>query len=303
MPNKSNKAKRLSIFRFCAPFASKILESEEHLYLCPICGKKFPEASADNGELTLEDIPPRSMGGTGLLLTCKTCNSQAGYKIDAYIKNHLDLYDFNQMIAGKDTVNDKQFSCNLLINDEDFPSCISQKSGIIEIQISGKANNPANVKNLKDYLKLGVANNILDGSEIKLTKTVKCNSRLRKVALLKSGFLLLTAMLGYTYAFDERLSIVREQISYPEKNLLGSIFWIEQIKNQPFPKRRIILVSTPLPLFLVTFDDNAVILPNLSSPTVLYEVLKTDWKEGVVNITGKVYEWPKKALMKLDVQQ
>jgi len=303
MPNKSNKAKRLSIFRFCAPLASKILEIEELLYVCPICGEKFPEASAENGQLTLEDIPPRSMGGTGLLLTCKTCNSRAGYKIDNYIKTHLDMQKFVQTILEKDTANDNQIFCNLLINDEDFPARVSQKSGNIEIQIIRKASNPNKVNKLKDYFEVGVVNNSLDGSEFKLTKTDKFDTRKWKLAFLKSGFLLLTAMLGYTYAFDKRLLIVREQISHPEKNLLGSLFWFKQNKKQPFPKRRIIMVSTPLPLFLVTFDENAVILPHLSSPVDLYAEMKTNWKEGVVNMKGKVYEWPQKPLMILDSQQ
>ncbi|HVN15379.1 MAG TPA: hypothetical protein VMT73_06530, partial [Anaerolineales bacterium] len=125
MPNKSNKAKRLAIFLVCAPFASKILGSKEQLYLCPICGKHYPKESAKNGELTLEDVPPQSMRGTGLLLTCKTCNSQAGYKIDAHIKNQLDLQNFYQIISGNNTTTGKQISSNLLINDESFPVRIS----------------------------------------------------------------------------------------------------------------------------------------------------------------------------------
>lgn len=298
----SNKTKRISIFRFCAPLASKILGHNEQLYSCPICGKEYPEESANNGELTLEDVPPRSMGGRGLLLTCKNCNSQAGHKIDFYFKNQQVLQGFAQTLTGNNAPGSEKTSGIILINDERFPVNIQQKDEYTEIKIIEKANNPSKVDKLKNYLVSLSTNNNWDGAEFKIDKTVKLDSRLLKIAYLKSGFLLVTAMLGYTYAFDKRLSIVREQISNPEKDLLGTSFWIVSSKDQPFPRRCMILISNPLPLFLITFDNSAVILPSLSSPTDLYEILKRESeKEQIVSFTGKRCEWPKKALMVLDI--
>ena len=302
MTNKSNRAKKLSIFRYCAPFSSKILGSNKLIYLCPICGQGFSEESVNNGELTLEDVPPRSMGGRGLLLTCQKCNSRAGHKIEFYIKNQRDLQGFSQTLTGDNPTDEEKISGNLLINDEKFSVNVQQKGERTEIEIIGKANNPVKVDNLKDYLVSGSINNSLDGIELKVEKSVKFDSRLLKIALLKSGFLLITAMLGYTYALDKRLTIVREQISNPEKNLLGSSFWIVPGKNQFFPNRCIISVSKPLPLFLVTYDDSAVILPSPSSPVNLYTIMREWEKEKIVTITGSVYEWPRKAIMILDNQ-
>lgn len=296
----SNKAKRIAIFRSCAPAASRLLESNDQcIYFCPICGRGFSEKSAISGELTLEDVPPRNMGGKGLLLTCEGCNSKAGHKIDYHIKSQLDLQNLAEILSGKE--GDGGISGNILINDEQFPITIQRKDAYTEFRIIKKANNPKKVDELREFMSSLSINGGWDGLEFKINKTVKVNYRLMKIAFLKSGFLLLTAMLGFKYSFDKRLSAVREQILCPEEDLLGNSFWIVPGKSQPFPKRRIILVSDPLPIFLVTYDNCAVILPTPSSPQNLYEIIRNEWdQEQSVNFTGKVYEWPEKAIMALD---
>ena len=57
----SNKSKRIAIFKKCSRPASMYSENCDQVYFCPICQKRFPESSAVNGELTLEDVPPKSM--------------------------------------------------------------------------------------------------------------------------------------------------------------------------------------------------------------------------------------------------
>lgn len=289
----------MAIFRSCAPAASKLLGSSEQLYLCPICGKGYPEESVVTGELTLEDVPPRNMGGRGLLLTCKKCNSKAGHKIDYHIKSQLDLQNLATTLIGQS--DGEETSGNIVINDERFSVTIQRKDECAEFKLIKEANDPKKVNKLKDFLAMLSAKGNSDDLKFNINKTVKLDYRLLKIAFLKSGFLLLTAMLGYRYAFDKRLSVVREQISNPTKDLLGTSFWIEPGNDQPYPKRRIILVSDPLPLFLVIYDKDAVILPNPTSPTDLYEIIRNKWeKEQHVNLTGEIYKWPDKALMVLD---
>lgn len=296
----SNKAQRIAIFNFCAPAASKLLGNcEQQIYLCPICGKGYPKESAVTGDLTLEDVPPRNMSGRGLLLTCKACNSEAGHKIDYNIKSQVDLQDLTEIVLGQS--NGKKSSGTILINDERFPVSVQRKDKCIEIRLIKKANDPSKVNNLRDFMTTLSDSVKGNGLEFKINKTLKLDYRLLKIAFLKSGFLLVTAWLGYRYAFDKRLLIVREQISNPEDDFLGTCFWIEPGKAQPFPKRHIISVSDPLPLFLVTYDNGAVILPNPHSPSELYTILREKWKkEEAINFTGKVYEWPQKARMALD---
>jgi len=294
----SNKSKRLTIFKNCAPIISGLLGCKEELYFCPICGNGYSEESALSGEqLTLEDVPPRNMGGSGLLLTCRDCNSAAGYKVDYHIKNHSELQNFCQIFTGQSNSHDT--SAYLEFNGESFPISIQKTDKATALRL--KANDPRKVDRLKHYLNELSATGSWDGKEFKVNKTIKLNHRLLKVALLRAGFLLITAMLGYRYAFDQRLSIVREQIRNPEDTSLDTCFWIEPDKNQPFPGRRIILASAPWPLFLVTYDTGAVILPSHSSPIELYDIMKRNREKATpINFTGTLYEWPKEAVMALD---
>jgi hypothetical protein len=65
------KERRLKIFRYGSAGIAKYTGGDSSLYYCPICGAGYPESSAITGiELTLEDVPPKSVGGKPILLTC-----------------------------------------------------------------------------------------------------------------------------------------------------------------------------------------------------------------------------------------
>jgi len=234
-----------------------------------------------------------------LLLTCETCNSNAGRKIDYQIKNQSDLIDFGKILTGH--VSESEPSGSLLINDERYPITVQRKDKSTEIKI--KAYDHEKINQLKDFMTGLSVNGNSHGFKFNITKTVKLDYRLLKIAFLKSGFLLITAWLGYRYAFDERLKIVREQISNPEDELLGTCFWIEPNKDTKFPLRSIISVSHPIPSFLVTYDYGAVILPNPYSPSDFYATIRKKWmRNQPVNLTGKIYDWPQKPILFLDTQ-
>lgn len=54
-------------------------------YVCPLCGVGYTELSLtlDPPLLSLEDVPPKAVGGRPLVLTCRECNSRAGHTVDA----------------------------------------------------------------------------------------------------------------------------------------------------------------------------------------------------------------------------
>ena len=50
---------------------------------CPICLTSFTrDAVAQGQNVTLEHAPPKTLGGSEMCLTCTTCNSSAGGKLD-----------------------------------------------------------------------------------------------------------------------------------------------------------------------------------------------------------------------------
>ncbi len=64
---------------------------DQPTYACPICLTPFTiEALADK-RLSAEHVPPKSVGGRELLLTCKVCNNSAGTKLHADAKTKEDV--------------------------------------------------------------------------------------------------------------------------------------------------------------------------------------------------------------------
>src|SRR4051794_20557943 len=86
-----------------------ILEAEEHTdlahaireqapdgaYPCPLCLRLYLPAAltGDPHLLTEEDVPPKSMGGKELLLTCIFCNGASGKIWDRHAINDRRAHD------------------------------------------------------------------------------------------------------------------------------------------------------------------------------------------------------------------
>ena len=63
-------------------------------YVCPTCLVAWPEAALQARVLTAEHVPPESIGGKVLVLTCARCNHQAGHEVDSHLRKEADLYEF-----------------------------------------------------------------------------------------------------------------------------------------------------------------------------------------------------------------
>ena len=61
-------------------------------FICPVCLNPFSVDDLDTtkeNHLTLEDVPPKSLGGKPTILTCKVCNNTAGQQIDVQLFNRM----------------------------------------------------------------------------------------------------------------------------------------------------------------------------------------------------------------------
>src|SRR5215468_4293204 len=91
---------RLTLFQRGASAAQRYTGSPE-LYLCPICATAFPQSAllTDDPELTREHVPPESVGGKVIALTCKCYNKTAGHSTDAAISGRAKLIRFVDVIT------------------------------------------------------------------------------------------------------------------------------------------------------------------------------------------------------------
>jgi transcription elongation factor Elf1 len=73
----------------------------DRTYICPICKDHFSVDALDQSianPLTLEDAPPKSLGGKANILTCKTCNNSCGQKIDYHLTERMRELDRSQFL-------------------------------------------------------------------------------------------------------------------------------------------------------------------------------------------------------------
>lgn len=233
----SNKDKRSRIIEVCSkaigkmPFQTK--DGKEFpvrgYYICPLCKKTFNlrELSNKNGEvLTLEDVPPKSLGGCPIIVTCKKCNSTCGHDIDNWLLNELELKygDKNQQSEKTDALlnsHGKKVHTKVRI-DKDKTICFDIKS---------KTNPP----NAVDEFVKSVEH---DGNNYNIQvqlhiKRKKRNVQAARIAVLKSAYLYAFRKLGYYYILNESLTPVREQILHPEKDILHNTFIIGDQDNMP----------------------------------------------------------------------
>jgi hypothetical protein len=97
-----------------------------------------------------------------------------------------------------------------------------------------------------------------------------------------------------------RLDIVRRQIQEPEKNILGTNFWLE---SASLPSNKIMVSKNPFPIILVSFQGFCVILPSLKFEGDTYSSLSNYWKkDDSINIEARILSsWPDQLQMHLDV--
>lgn len=290
----TNRDKRLKIFRQGAKAISRYCCGDDSVYFCPICGRGFLEEEIEStGQLSLEHVPPESVGGKKLLLTCKECNGNAGKTIDSAALKRKNFDNFHNLILeGEENGPIKGVFLEI-------PNCrvcteVSRSNGVTNFKLlGGRANTPEIVERFKQEFP--------EQGEFKLTKTFNYEDRFARISDLKSGFLLVTAWLGYRYAFDPKLEIVRQQIYKPEENVLSSQFWIET-DGREIPPQLIVEVKEPLPFLAVTFGRRVIILPDIDSPDSFYDELENKWKKkGRVTITGRKFSWPQQPYMHLDI--
>lgn len=159
-------------------------ELPDELYLCPISLNYFSEISLSNGNLTLEHVPPNSLGGKPLILTCKNVNNTDGASSD---KKMLNFFKTRLFINNKG-----KLPARLSSVDRDFQGITSEIS--IDTTGSPKIHFLTSAKNLKalEHKKLF---ELWDGTQFKFS--IQLRKQVEKRTLLKCAYLMAFSKIGY----------------------------------------------------------------------------------------------------------
>jgi hypothetical protein len=197
----------------------KIDLAYENTFICPICLDQFNEAALDiNKEnfLTLEDAPPKSLGGKANTLTCKSCNNRFGHEIDFHLVerlNEIDVHSFQPRSGSKASFVHNGVKVQGIVQVDD--------NGNITVTHLEKTNNP---KHLDEYVK-GTGKG--DTTTIKFPLS-RVDFKKFEVALLKTAYILAFTHYGYPLILSNAFDIVREQLANPDKEIYPTGFWTRQ---------------------------------------------------------------------------
>ncbi len=178
------------------------------VYKCPICVIDFPREAVATGVLTAEDVPPRSVGGRKLLLTCEGCNGGAGREFDAHLAKRDAI---ESVMAGHDvTVKDVR----AIIDGVAVNGSVGSRDGQRQFKIQHDRNPPGTSDTIRPSLGSGAV------IELKFEPYEELGAI---NSLLRAGYLALVARVGYVIVADPAMEIVQRQIrDYQRGHILVS---------------------------------------------------------------------------------
>jgi hypothetical protein len=286
-----SKQKKLALFKL---FSQNLEWVKEHPsisfkpdfskgYICPLCFEVFYEKDLDTGvanPLTFEDIPPASLGGKPMALTCRQCNSTSGHKLDAHLLNNLLETDAQLFLPNSKS----KASFSLRGNKVNGAFQVDDK-GTVRLDLMSQRSDPKQANEFMtglfppktSYSPLFHPDKLFDeyrSPTFNIQFKISSDERRAEIALLRIAYLIAYATLGNGFLINGGLYKVREQILHPDKDVLPKAFWIKYDFEKEQEGINIIALPKELHCFLVIFSLTtksrsrrfAVALPGPSSP-------------------------------------
>ena len=197
----------------------------ETTYICPVCIRHFSKNDLDQSAgnpLTLEDAPPKSLGGKANILTCRECNNGAGQQIDFHLTERMNELDQHQFVPGV------EFHPEFDHNGTTVQGTVKvSKEGVVDARHSIKKNNPIK---LNEYIATTGKDDIIN---IKYRDSKVDIFRLQ-LALLKTAYLMVFEKYGYSFILNPTYDRLREQLRNPDKEIYPVDTWFHAEYYKPY---------------------------------------------------------------------
>jgi len=273
------------------------LTGQAGVYLCPICGGPFDEQAAKEAQLTEEHVPPRSLGGRAIALTCHGCNSRAGYTAEAALKSREESRGFVELMQGLRHEYDRHVGIDLGGTEVRAKVERDPVAKRLTFRVLGQTNDPSLVGRAAAHLRDLAASDDAIGHEFRVHSRVRYDPRLAQIAELKAAFVAAFAFFGYRYALSPALIRVRKQIWAPTDHVLDAGWTVDLGTEREF----LMLLSSDPECLVVKMRRSGVVLPWITSPETFYDELSRIGGEGGrVRLTGNPVPWPTGLQLLLD---
>lgn len=270
-------------------------EATQEAYVCPLCMsvdyaarrgqfKCFTESALFDGSLTAEHVPPKSLGGRPLLLTCRECNNWAGSSVDSHARRRENPRDVflgrtstkvtattgGHKVAGRFTVKDGAYCLDITRKNahrRGAPEAFSASIG-----------------------KLGGS----DGDIILGFDSDEFDDRRARASWLRAAYLTMFAMGGFRATGGPEFERIRRQIREPEIEHIPT-FLIDTHSKDDWSHRAIVRIKEPEALHCwgMLVGHYLVCLP-WPGEAGLYERIAAERKNDSKKMVARadVTEWP-----------
>ena len=195
-------------------------------YICPICLNQFQESDliskTNQNFLTEEDAPPEKLNGSRIALTCKICNSEAGYQIDSHLIHRIRNLDDKYYLDSTPQQRKIKFE-----NSSISVTLTPKGNGLIEMVHRPINNNPKLLEKFYYTIKNKSISQILNLSNRYENVKDDCVER----ALLKTAYIITFSKFGYIFLLDNYYDSIRTQIKDTNAIFEKHIFLEDQFTN------------------------------------------------------------------------
>jgi HNH endonuclease len=223
-------------------------------YGCPLCLRLFPRDQIEH--LSLDHVPPKSVGGKLEVLTCKSCNETAGAELDSHA---FAVERIRRVLAG-----------------ERYPPVLARfKFGRVTANMELRSDGALNeILGLPASNPPGVLDEVMaifdahvragTSPSIKFAMpTLRPSLRRAAVSYLRAGYLAAFAAIGYAAIARQSFDPVRQQICEPDVEHLPHFFychrdlhgyWVAVVEEPRWASSIVVLMGN-YQITLPLFDD------------------------------------------------
>lgn len=259
-------------------------------YMCPLCLKVFSRAQIE--QLSIEHVPPGSLGGSPLVITCRKCNNESGYKLDAHAAHYNDVL---KLFSGKSG----HFQpVRLSVGDAQVNALGSFGGGIVLFNSPDK-NKPGSKERLAEaFCNLRDPYNFI----ISYKPRAPISPFRANLSWLRAGYLAAFALFGYAFISRNIFDPIREQLEMPEEEALTHVGIT--IPKETGPDMALLVVNKPewLRSLAVKMKRKIVFLPLFDDLSCIYPTLREYLvRESTLNFNSRlVFSWPTEPEHRLD---
>lgn len=260
--------------------------TREDWYVCPLCLDGLTAGELETGELTVEHVPPRQLGGHELVLTCKKCNNRAGGKFDgpAHVEERLRRFASGQ--GGRPET--------VTFAVDGFKARGEMHAPMLFLAVP-EINSPGTLDRLEQHMRELSAKGSTD-FRIEVTPQARYSPDHARVSWVRTGYLAAFALFGWRYILQPALQPIRDQLMDPSAVTLPPLSMY--VPEWDHDRREIWVVKKPIQRqsLLVRSGRHGVFLPLPNDRRSIAELADSieGHAEGPVryDVTGDMIPWP-----------